>query len=60
MAPEDTTPDTQCRPCRGSGSVISHLGGTARTVTCSWCGGSGEFLGSEADAQQTGLRLRAA
>ena len=28
-------------PCRGSGKVISKLGGGASDVTCPWCGGSG-------------------
>jgi len=27
--------------CRGSGKVISHLGGTVSTVTCPWCHGGG-------------------
>jgi DnaJ-class molecular chaperone len=27
--------------CRGSGRVISNLGGTASTVTCPWCDGQG-------------------
>jgi hypothetical protein len=27
--------------CRGSGKVISHLGGTVTTVTCPWCHGGG-------------------
>jgi hypothetical protein len=27
--------------CRGSGQVISNLGGTEKTVTCPWCGGDG-------------------
>jgi hypothetical protein len=27
--------------CRGSGKVISNLGGTASTVTCPWCRGGG-------------------
>ncbi|HEY2142501.1 MAG TPA: hypothetical protein VGG98_10635 [Solirubrobacteraceae bacterium] len=31
----------ECMPCRGSGQVISNLGGTASTVTCPWCEGSG-------------------
>jgi len=31
----------ECMPCRGTGEVISHLGGTASTVTCPWCGGGG-------------------
>jgi hypothetical protein len=27
--------------CRGSGQVISNLGGTPSTLDCPWCGGSG-------------------
>lgn len=27
--------------CRGSGRVISNLGGTPSTLDCPWCGGSG-------------------
>jgi hypothetical protein len=27
--------------CRGSGRVISNLGGTPESVTCPWCDGSG-------------------
>ncbi len=27
--------------CRGSGRVISNLGGTPSTLECPWCGGSG-------------------
>jgi hypothetical protein len=27
--------------CRGSGQVISNLGGTASTLACPWCAGSG-------------------
>ena len=37
-------------PCRGSGRVISNLGGTPSTVTCPWCGGGGVRL-AEVDAQ---------
>lgn len=58
VAPEDPTPDTQCRPCRGTGRLISGLGGTPNEVTCPWCDGSGEFQGFESNAQQTGIRLR--
>ena len=36
--------------CRGSGRVISNLGGTQSTVECPWCGGSG-LRPAEADAQ---------
>jgi len=31
-------------PCRGSGKVISNLGGTPSTVTCPWCEGGGVRL----------------
>jgi ketol-acid reductoisomerase len=27
--------------CRGSGQVISNLGGTAKSIACPWCEGSG-------------------
>jgi DnaJ-class molecular chaperone len=30
-----------CRPCRGTGKVISGLGGGQREVPCPWCGGTG-------------------
>jgi hypothetical protein len=36
--------------CRGTGSVISHLGGEPKTVTCPWCDGSG-VRGAISDAQ---------
>ena len=29
--------------CRGTGKVISNLGGSAHEVTCPWCGGDGVF-----------------
>jgi DnaJ-class molecular chaperone len=32
-----------CTPCRGTGTVISGLGGAMHQVTCPWCGGSGVF-----------------
>lgn len=31
----------ECMPCRGSGQVISNLGGEPSTVTCPWCAGGG-------------------
>jgi hypothetical protein len=37
-APAEPIP---CPPCRGTGSVISNLGGTASTVACPWCEGTG-------------------
>ena len=42
-----------CTPCRGTGRVISGLGGNPHEVICPWCGGSGTFQ-SGRDAQQTG------
>jgi len=36
--------------CRGTGRVISNLGGSPSTVECPWCGGGGERL-AEIDAQ---------
>jgi hypothetical protein len=37
--------------CRGSGKVISHLGGTVSTVMCPWCGGGGVRVpGNDAQA----------
>ncbi len=46
-------------PCRGSGQVISNLGGTPSTVTCPWCGGGGVRL-PEVDAQARWLEEQAA
>jgi DnaJ-class molecular chaperone len=40
----------ECMPCRGSGKVISNLGGSPSTVTCPWCDGGGVRL-AEIDAQ---------
>ena len=31
----------ECMPCRGSGQVISNLGGTPNMITCPWCAGAG-------------------
>ncbi|HUZ29267.1 MAG TPA: hypothetical protein VMU90_08510 [Solirubrobacteraceae bacterium] len=47
-----TEPDrSTCTPCRGTGQVISNLGGEAHEVTCPWCSGSGQFEAGR-DAQQ--------
>jgi DnaJ-class molecular chaperone len=40
-----------CTPCRGTGRVISNLGGERREVTCPWCEGSGQFKPGH-DAQE--------
>lgn len=31
----------ECMPCRGTGQVMSSLGGSAHQVSCPWCAGSG-------------------
>ncbi len=49
----------ECMPCRGSGRVISNLGGTPSTVTCPWCGGGGVRL-SDVDAQAGWLERQTA
>jgi DnaJ-class molecular chaperone len=48
--PPDSYDPQRCSPCRGTGSVISALGGTPKPVTCPWCEGSGRFI-AEHDAQ---------
>jgi hypothetical protein len=37
-------------PCRGSGKVISNLGGSPSEITCPWCEGGGVRL-PDHDAQ---------
>ncbi len=44
----------ECMPCRGSGKVISNLGGEPSTVTCPWCDGGGVRL-TGIDAQANWL-----
>lgn len=42
----------ECMPCRGSGKVISNLGGTPSEVTCPWCEGGGvRVAGIDAQAK---------
>ena len=61
MTPDDETgaSDSQreCSACRGTGKVISALGGEEKPVTCPWCEGSGSF-DPEHDAQSAGRALR--
>lgn len=42
--------DPRCSPCRGTGKVVSSLGGTAQQVDCPWCEGTGVPI-PEHDAQ---------
>ena len=40
-----------CPPCRGTGRVISGLGGTPQEVPCPWCEGTGRLIpGHDAQA----------
>ncbi len=47
---EGTHEARECMACRGTGRVISNLGGTPGTVECPWCAGGGLRL-AEIDAQ---------
>jgi hypothetical protein len=51
---EDLTGGTheprECMACRGTGKVISNLGGSSSTVDCPWCAGTG-MRTPEIDAQ---------
>jgi DnaJ-class molecular chaperone len=47
---EATHEPRECMACRGTGRVISNLGGSPSTVACPWCEGSGLRL-AEIDAQ---------
>ncbi len=49
QAPEQTAPET-CTACRGTGSVISNLGGEPHQLACPWCEGGGVVLAGH-DAQ---------
>ena len=48
-----------CSPCRGTGRVISQLGGGASQVECPWCEGTGQQLPGH-DAQAARLAANAA
>lgn len=52
MSPDDDTPagPAQCAPCRGTGKLVSNLGGERSQVPCPWCEGSGRVI-PEHDAQ---------
>jgi len=47
--PEASEP-VPCTVCRGTGALISNLGGSPSTVPCAWCEGTGTFL-PDHDAQ---------
>jgi DnaJ-class molecular chaperone len=39
--PSTEASQASCTPCRGTGRVISNLGGSPSEVTCPWCEGTG-------------------
>jgi DnaJ-class molecular chaperone len=41
-APTEHDPST-CTACRGTGELISGLGGEPHRVRCPWCDGTGRF-----------------
>jgi DnaJ-class molecular chaperone len=43
---------SECSPCKGTGRLISNLGGEPHEVVCPWCGGSGKFVPGR-DAQES-------
>jgi DnaJ-class molecular chaperone len=46
-----TAESLACAPCRGSGQVISNLGGEPSQVMCPWCEGAGlQLPGHDAQA----------
>ena len=61
MSADEETPDVDepvpCTVCRGTGTLISNLGGSPSNVTCAWCEGTGTFI-PDHDAQEAGRRLR--
>lgn len=55
MSADEETPELDdevvpCTVCRGTGTLISNLGGTPFNVDCAWCEGTGTFL-PDHDAQ---------
>jgi DnaJ-class molecular chaperone len=50
QAPDESR--TGCTPCRGTGKVISNLGGTAHELSCPWCDGTGKYVAGR-DAQES-------
>jgi hypothetical protein len=54
VSADEETPEADepvpCTVCRGTGTLISNLGGAPSNVSCAWCEGTGVFL-PEHDAQ---------
>lgn len=47
---DDTADPVPCSACRGTGVIVSNLGGTPSQVSCPWCEGSGTSMPAH-DAQ---------
>jgi hypothetical protein len=52
MSADDASSSVPCSACRGTGKVISRLGGEPSELVCPWCEGGGRRLGPEHDAQK--------
>jgi hypothetical protein len=54
VSADEETPEAAepvpCTVCRGTGTLISNLGGSPSNVECAWCEGTGVFL-PDHDAQ---------
>jgi hypothetical protein len=54
VSADEETPEAPepvpCTVCRGTGTLISNLGGSPSNVDCAWCEGTGVFL-PDHDAQ---------
>ena len=56
----DSAEPPVCSPCRGTGQVLSHLGGDASQVVCPWCEGGGtQIPGHDAQAARIAAGARA-
>jgi DnaJ-class molecular chaperone len=55
----DSAVPAACPPCRGTGHVLSQLGGTPAQVVCPWCDGTGTQIPGH-DAQAARIAARAA
>lgn len=44
MSEEETSPPAECLACRGTGTLISSLGGEPHQVRCPWCEGTGKRI----------------
>jgi DnaJ-class molecular chaperone len=55
--PDPSAAPRACSACRGTGRVISGLGGTPSEVPCPWCEGTGTFIpGHDAQAARRGAQ----